>query len=441
MPKKTFMLHVRIVDGVRDTAIEDGAFVIQRVHTDKIPIEDHIVYAGPMEGFDYKAMMSDGDVVLDLSGGTYTVMPGLFNVHAHLDLRHPYKPYRFDEFGTAYRTMIIYRRAVEALNAGVTTIRSTGLPDEIDYAVKKADEAGMLQLPRLVVCGRLNIAVGGHAWNNYISQQFNGADEFRMAARKELARGADFIKIGLTGGAASAHEGMGDKQMTDEEIAAVVEVAHNAGKKVAAHLGGDKAIQDAIRLGVDSVEHAYTLSDETAQKLVEAGAYLVPTLSVTNCTDYLRGHGSPDFQIRKLEESAAEHRRSIARAVKAGAKICVGTDLLPSDPIDGTVATIREIELLTEVGLTPMQALKAATSNSAELCGVDDVTGTLEPGKAGDFIVVEGRPDKNIRDVRNIRQVVRNCRLVWSDLPQLKLRRLQITPDGMEMDGGTYRKW
>lgn len=441
MPKKTFMLHVRIVDGVRDTAIEDGAFVIQRVHTDKIPIEDHIVYAGPMEGFDYKAMMSDGDVVLDLSGGTYTVMPGLFNVHAHLDLRHPYKPYRFDEFGTAYRTMIIYRRAVEALNAGVTTIRSTGLPDEIDYAVKKADETGMLQLPRLVVCGRLNIAVGGHAWNNYISQQFNGADEFRMAARKELARGADFIKIGLTGGAASAHEGMGDKQMTDEEIAAVVEVAHNAGKKVAAHLGGDKAIQDAIRLGVDSVEHAYTLSDETAHKLVEAGAYLVPTLSVTNCTDYLRGHGSPDFQIRKLEESAAEHRRSIARAVKAGAKICVGTDLLPSDPIDGTVATIREIELLTEVGLTPMQALKAATSNSAELCGVDDVTGTLEPGKAGDFIVVEGRPDKNIRDVRNIRQVVRNCRLVWSDLPQLKLRRLQITPDGMEMDGGTYRKW
>lgn len=441
MPKKTFMLHVRIVDGVHDQAIEDGAFVIQRVHTDKIPIEDHIVYAGPMAGYDWQAAREDGDVVLDLSGGTYTVMPGLFNVHAHLDLRHPYKPYRFDEFGTAYRTMIIYRRAVEALNAGVTTIRSTGLPDQIDYAVKKAAENGLLQLPRLVVCGRLNIAVGGHAWNNYISEQFNGAEEFRMAARNELARGADFIKIGLTGGAASAHEGMADKQMTDEEILAVTETAHNAGKKVAAHLGGDKAIQDAIRLGVDSVEHAYTLSESTARALKEAGAYLVPTLSVTNCTDYLRGHGSPDFQIRKLEEAAAEHRRSIARAVQVGVKICVGTDLLPSDPIDGTVATIREVELLNSVGLSAMESLKAATINSAQLCGVDDVTGSLEPGKEGDFLVVEGKPDENVSDLRKIRQVVRNCRLVWSDLPQLRLRRLQVTPDGMEMDGGTYRKW
>lgn len=441
MPKKTFMLHVRIVDGVRNEAIEDGAFVIQRVHTDKVPIEDHIFYVGPMEGYDYKKDFTEGDVVLDMSGGTYTVMPGLFNVHAHLDLRHPYKPYRFDEFGTPYRTMIIYRRAVEALNAGITTIRSTGLPDEIDYAIKKADATGMLQLPRLMCSGRLNIAVGGHAWNNYISEQFNGAEDFRMATRKELARGADFIKIGLTGGAASAHEGMADKQMTDEEILAVTETAHNAGKKVAAHLGGDKAIQDAIRLGVDSVEHAYTLSEETAIAMKKAGAYLVPTLSVTNCTDYLRGHGSPEFQVQKLEIAAAEHRRSIARAAKVGVKMCVGTDLLPADPIDGTVATIREMELLTTVGLSPMEAIKAATINCAELCDIDHETGSLEAGKAGDFLIVEGCPDLDISHMRKIRMVVRNCRMVWSDMPQIKLRRLQITPEGMEMDGGTYRKW
>ena len=371
----------------------------------------------------------------------YTLTPGLYNVHAHLGLSMPYKSYRFDEMGTAYRSLLMLRRTCEALNCGVTTIRSAGGPDDIDFALRDAVDNEMLMGARVVPCGALNIAVGGHAWNNYISTMLNGADQFRAAARAELAKGAQFIKIGLTGGAASANEGMADKQMTDEEIAAVVEVAHAAGRKVAAHLGGDKPIQEFVKLGGDSVEHAYHMEMETALLMKEHGTFLVPTLSVTNCHNYLVGHGSPEFQVRKLDETGEAHSASIGNAIRAGVTICTGTDLLPSDPIDGTNATVHEMELLVKAGLSPMEAIKAATSNSARLTDTIGFTGTLEAGKEGDFIAVKGRPDKNISDMRNLELVAKGCRLIWSTVPGLKLRRYNPVVPGMNLAGGTYMKW
>lgn len=128
-------------------------------------------------------------------------------------------------------------------------------------------------------------------------------------------------------------------------------------------------------------------------------------------------------------------------AHKHGVKICVGTDLLPSDPVDGTNATVREIELLVQCGLSPMEAIKAATSTGAELCGLQDVTGTLKPGLMGDFIVVEGKPDENISDLRKLRLVAKHCRLIWSTLPNLNVRRFSVLAPGYEMKGGTFCDW
>lgn len=229
--------------------------------------------------------------------------------------------------------------------------------------------------------------------------------------------------------------------MTDEEIEAVVDVAHGAGRRVAAHLGGDKPIQEFVKLGGDSVEHAYHMEEETAWLMKEKGTFLVPTLSVTNCHDYLVGHGSPEFQVRKLDETGEAHSQSIGNAIRAGVTICVGTDLLPSDPIAGTNATVREMELLVKAGLTPMQAIKAATSNSAKLTDTIGFTGTLEAGKEGDFIAVKGKPDQNISDIRNLELVAKGCRLVRSDVPGLKLRRYSTVAPGMDLGGGTYLKW
>ncbi len=439
--RNTYLIHARIVDGVQDTAIEDGIMVFKTdLQAQRGGNKDEIVFVGRMEDYPgFPAEVTPADNVVDMTG--YTLLPGLYNVHAHLGLVHPYKPYRFDEIGTAYRTLMMLRRTCEALDSGITTIRSAGGPDGIDYAIRDAVENEMIVGSRVVPCGALNIAVGGHAWNNYISTMYNGADEFRAAARAELAKGAQFIKIGLTGGAASAHEGMADKQMTDEEISAVVEVAHSAGKKVAAHLGGDKPIQEFVKLGGDSVEHAYHMEMETAQLLKERGTFLVPTLSVTNCHNYLVGHGSPEFQVRKLDETGDAHLASIQNAVEAGVTMCIGTDLLPADPIDGTVATVLEMELLVKAGLTPMQAIKAATSNSARLTDTIGFTGTLEAGKKGDFIAVKGKPDLYIRDIRNLEMVTKGCRLIWSEVPGLKLRRHSVVYPGMNQAGGTYIKW
>lgn len=441
MARKTYLIHARIVDGVSDQAIEDGILVFQSGQTaQKGGKQDKILFVGPMGDYpQFPGEVTGADNVVDLTG--YTLTPGLYNVHGHIGLTMPYKPYRFDEMGVAYRTLLMLRRACEALNCGITTVRSAGGPDNIDYAIRDAVDNEMLLASRIVPCGALNIAVGGHAWNNYISTMYNGADQFRAAARAELAKGAQFIKIGLTGGAASAHEGMADKQMTDEEIAAVVEVAHSAGKRVAAHLGGDKPIQEFVKLGGDSVEHAYHMEPETAALMKERGTFLVPTLSVTNCHDYLVGHGSPEFQVRKLDETGEAHSQSIGNAIRAGVTICVGTDLLPSDPIDGTNATVREMELLVRAGLTPMQAIKAATSNSARLTDTIAFTGTLEAGKEGDFLAVKGKPDQNIRDMRNLALVAKGCRLVWSTVPGLQLRRYHTGYPGMELAGGTYLKW
>ncbi len=439
--RKTYLIHARIVDGVQDTAIEDGILVFSTDLTaQKGGRNDKIVFVGAMADCPaFPAEVRPEDNVVDMTG--YTLVPGLYNVHAHLGLTMPYKSFRFDEWGVPYRSMVMLRRICESLDAGITTIRSAGGPDDIDYALRDAVDAEMLLGSRVVPCGALNIAVGGHAWNNYISTMYNGADEFAAAARAEIAKGAQFVKIGLTGGAASAHEGMADKQMTDEEIAAVVDVAHSAGKRVAAHLGGDKPIQEFVRLGGDSVEHAYHMEEETAYLMKEKGTFLVATLSVTNCHDYLVGHGAPEFQVRKLDETGEAHSDSIGNAIKAGVPICVGTDLLPSDPIAGTNATVREMELLVRAGLTPMQAIKAATSNPAKLTDTIGFTGTLEAGKEGDFIAVKGKPDKNISDIRNLELVSKGCRLVWSTVPGMKVRRYGTVPPGMTIGGGTYLKW
>lgn len=439
--RTTYLIHARIVDGVRDTAIEDGIMVFRTdLQAQRGGNKDQILFVGQMADYPgFPAEVTPQDNVIDLSG--YTLLPGLYNVHAHLGLAMPYKSYRFDEMGVAYRSLVMLRRACEALDNGITTVRSAGGPDGIDYAIRDAVENEMIYAARVVPCGALNIAVGGHAWNNYISTMYNGADEFRAAARAEIAKGAQFVKIGLTGGAASAHEGMADKQMTDEEIAAVVEVAHGAGKKVAAHLGGDKPIREFVLLGGDSVEHAYHMEMDTAQLMVEKGTFLVPTLAVTNTHNYLVGHGAPEFQVRKLDESGERHLASIQNAVEAGVTMCVGTDLLPADPVDGTNATVLEMELLVKAGLTPMQAIKAATSNPARLTDTIGFTGTLEAGKLGDFIVVQGKPDLYIRDMRNLVQVAKGCRLIWSDVPGCKIRRHSVVAPGLNQAGGTYIKW
>ena len=210
---------------------------------------------------------------------------------------------------------------------------------------------------------------------------------------------------------------------------------------MAAHAGGDKPVQECVRLGVDCIEHGYVLSQATVELMAEAGTYLVPTLAVTHAFDYLEAHGSPAFQVEKAREAARFHKDSITRAIKAGVKIAVGTDLLPSDPLDGTNATVREVELLVEAGMTPLEAIKAATLNSAELCQVDHITGSLVAGKQADLIAVKGAPDREISDLRNLALVVKDGHIARSEVPGHETQPFGILPPGVPVEGGTFKVW
>ncbi len=277
---QTLYHNCRLIDGTGAPAVEQGYLLVE---------DGMIRSVGAIQDAPDPSTVSQ---CVDLKGRT--VLPGLFNCHVHMALRFPFSSYCVDEYKTpAYRAMVIYRRAMEALWCGVTTVRAVGEADDADLAVRDAIEKNMVMGSRIVSAGSILIAHGGHGAGGWGSVECSGPDEFRKAARLELFKGVDLLKVCITGGMVGEHEGAADVQMTEEEILAVTQSAHNAGKKVAAHLGHDTAILTAIRCGIDTVEHAYICSPDTAEEMAKAGTWLVPTLAVTNACDYLKSITTP----------------------------------------------------------------------------------------------------------------------------------------------------
>ncbi len=419
--------NCRLIDGTGCPAVEEAVLLTEG---------SKILFAGPRE----KAPPAGKEQSVDMGGRT--ILPGLFNCHVHLALRFPFTPYFVDEYKTpGYRAMVMYRRAIEALYCGVTTLRCTGEADYADTAVRNAINAGMVMGPRILTAGPVLLAHGGHGAGQWGSVECSGPYEFMRETRRAINNGVDLIKICTTGGMVGEYEGANTVQMTEEETRAVTGVAAQYGKMVAGHIGNDEAIRTAVRCGVLSIEHGYLMGEETAHMMAEAGAYLVPTLAVSAACDYLEKHNNPRYHIEKIRAVGEKHRQSAAHAVKAGVKIAVGTDLLPSDPLDGTNATVREAELLTDAGLSNMQAICAATSVSAALCGVDAETGTLEAGKDADLIAVDGRPDETIQDLRRLEMVVKGGALALSRLPGDTRPRFSPLPFGKTPEGASFINW
>jgi imidazolonepropionase-like amidohydrolase len=353
-----------------------------------------------------------GSEVLDLGG--LTVAPGLVSVHTHLSVVYPFEITDEHEpsSATAFRAA---RRATDALNAGVTTIRCQMEVNRIDIALRRAAAEGWIRAPRIRSAGRSITTTAGHAYGHGAAVA-DGFDGFLAAARGEYAAGADHMKVFITGGIADAGEGFDVPQMTPDEMHAVVRAAGEHHSYVSAHAGSSEAIRTALEIGITSYEHGYDLDEETAALMAARDeVFLTPTLCVTRLPDWMRDHRFTEEQIEVAMETGPGHLESIKRAVRAGVTLVNGTDYPPGEPCDDTVVAVRELEFLVDAGLTPAEALRASTLDGARLLGLEDEIGTVEPGRVADLIAVDGDPTEDTAPLHDVRLVMQGGEILRWD--------------------------
>jgi imidazolonepropionase-like amidohydrolase len=355
------------------------------------------------------AIPAGGDRVVDLDGDC--VLPGLVNMHVHLGLALPGMAKPADDVELA---LAMAGSARATLQAGVTTVRLVGESNYVDFALRRAIEAGTLDGPRVFTAGHALCCTGGHGWDAD-ALEADGADGFRRATRAQLRAGADLIKVCISGGIAGEYERIDTAQLTDAELAAVIETAHDWGRKVTAHAGPAGATQRAVELGLDCVEHGYQLTAQLTDEMARRGVWYVPTISVSRCAEYYDASGvAPWLQERALG-AGPRHWESLQHAIRSGVPIAMGTDLPPHAPYDGTSATVRELEFMVEAGMTDLAALQSATVRPIEWLDASDRLGSLGVGKRADLVVVRGDPSRDISALRSLHLVMKDGRVYRDD--------------------------
>ena len=341
----------------------------------------------------------DGDDRIDLAG--MSILPGLFDCHTHVvvstidAMRNAQTPF-------SYRFYQAARNLAATLGIGITTVRDAG---GADLGIKQAVADGLIPGPRMQISLSMITQTGGHGdpWTvsgaelpffprhpGVPDTRVDGPDEMRRVARTLIRMGADVIKVATSGGVLSPRDKPTHAHLRPAELEVLVEEATAAGIAVMAHAQATPGIKNSIRAGVRSIEHGIYLDDEAIELMLERGTWLVPTLmaprGVIDAAD--AGEAVPEASVAKAREVVEIHRSSFTRAVEAGVKVAMGTD----SGVTPHGQNLRELALMVEGGMTPMQAIEATTRSAAELMGLADELGTLEPGKRADLVVVNGDP-------------------------------------------------
>jgi imidazolonepropionase-like amidohydrolase len=342
----------------------------------------------------------DGDESVDATG--CALLPGLFDCHIHVALRNE----DLDEVAVMHRPFSYgFFRIPETLRwileLGITTVRDAS---GADAGLRQAVEDGMLVGPRMQVSVQMISMTGGHsdAWlpSGAVSQWgvtypgmpdgvCNGLEGVREKVREMIRAGADVIKIASSGGYLSPFDDPKLPHFSQAEVEAIVETAADLGRWVMSHAHGAEGIKRAVRGGVRSIDHGTFLDDEGVELMLERGTWLVPTLTAGDTTDQMAADPRIPEPVReKLRTLGRPELDAFRRAAEGGVKVAMGTDC----PVAPHGTNLRELVLMAENGYTPSQALVAATSSAAELMGLQDDLGTLEPGKRADVVVLEGDP-------------------------------------------------
>ena len=397
---KTIVLKAaRLFDGKSNALVRPGIVVVT---------DGKIVAAGT------SATVPAGAEVIDL--GDATLLPGFIDAHTHLTgmYSEDYKQNALDglQKPIAEQALDASVNARVTLMAGITTVRDVGSHDQLDVGLRNAIQKGDVPGPRMLVSVHNISATGGHCdrTGGYRQGLFpetdptvgvvNGADQARFAVRLDHKYGADVIKVCATGGVLSLADDVDTPQLTQEEMDAIVDEAHALRRKTAAHAHGAEGAKRAIRAGIDSIEHGTFLDDEAMDMMKERGTYLVPTL--------LAPHGIqekidkhiyiPPAILVKAKAAIAAHSQMFQKALARGLKIGLGTDagVYPHG------RNTEEFHLMVDLGMKPIDALKAGTSADADLLGLADKIGTLEAGKLADIVAVPGDPVENIRQTEHV---------------------------------------
>ncbi|MYY04451.1 MULTISPECIES: amidohydrolase family protein [unclassified Streptomyces] len=369
---------------------------------------DRIRRVGPVDEVLREASTAADPRVLDAAGAT--VVPGLINMHVHLDLALPGDLARVAMLDDPALALHMAEEARLSLLAGVTSVRLTGTYGHIDFALRDSIDSGRTLGPRIFTAGQLVCSTGGHGWQR--SREADGPAGFAAAVRDQIKHGADFIKLSLSGGMAGEHEKVTTSQLRDDELDAVLEIAHAWGRKVTAHAGPAIPTMEAIRRGLDCVEHGYELTDELCRLMVERGVTYVPTITVTRCREFFDRHRMPVWMQDRALAWGDRHWESLETAIRHGVSIALGSDMPPHAEFDGTSATVRELEFMVQAGMTPHAALTAATSTGADWLGKGAMIGCVREGAFADLLLVAGDPLADISAMRELSLIVKGGRTV-----------------------------
>lgn len=397
---KTYVLKAaRLFDGKSNALVKPGIVVVT---------DGKIVAAGT------SANVPAGAEVIEL--GDATLLPGFIDAHTHLTMMHS------DDYKQSFIDGLQKTVAEEALDAtvnakvtlfsGITTVRDVGSADYIDVGLRNAIRDGIVPGPRMLVSVHAIGTTGGHcddtgykfgAFGKETTPEVgvaNGADQMRYAVRLAHKYGADIIKTCASGGVLSLADDVDTPQLTQAELDALIDEAHALKRKVAAHAHGAEAAKRAIRAGVDSIEHGSFLDDEALTMMKAHGTYYVPTLmAIQGLKEQMdKGTYIPPAIKAKAEAATAAVHKTFQNALAKGVKIGMGTDAAVYPHGRNT----EEFHQMVDLGMKPIDALKAGTSADADLLGLADKIGTLEAGKLADVIAVPGDPIESIRQTEHV---------------------------------------